>query len=97
MTYEDLTLEIDAGVAVVTLNRPAQRNAFSGPMAASLAAAYRACDGDDAVRAVVLTGAGAAFCVGADLTPGGATLSAARKRTSVPTRSPIPPGTCASR
>ncbi|HSP96014.1 MAG TPA: enoyl-CoA hydratase-related protein [Candidatus Dormibacteraeota bacterium] len=74
MTYEDLTLDIDAGVAVVTLNRPAQRNAFSGPMATSLAAAYRACDADDAVRAVVLTGAGAAFCVGADLTPGGATF-----------------------
>jgi len=74
MTYADLTLEIDAGVAVVTLNRPEQRNAFSGPMAASLAAAYRACDADDAVRAVVLTGAGSAFCVGADLTAGTATF-----------------------
>jgi len=74
MTYEDVTFEIDAGVAVVMLNRPQQRNAFSGAMAAALAAAYRACDGDDAVRAVVLTGAGAAFCVGADLAGGGATF-----------------------
>ena len=75
MGYQDLTLAIADGVAVVTLDRPAQRNAFSGPMATSLADAYRACDGDDAVRAVVLTGAGAAFCVGADFAAGSATFA----------------------
>lgn len=75
MRYTDLTLDIADGVAVITLDRPAQRNAFSGPMAASLAAAYRACDGDDAVRAVVLTGAGDAFCVGADFAAGAATFA----------------------
>ena len=75
MTYEDLRLDIDDGVAVITLDRPAQRNAFSGPMAASLAAAYRACDGDDAVRAVILTGAGDAFCVGADFAAGAETFA----------------------
>jgi enoyl-CoA hydratase/carnithine racemase len=70
MTYRDLRCEIADGVAVVTLDRPNDRNAFSGPMATSLAAAYRECDGRDDVRAVVLTGAGSAFCVGADLSVG---------------------------
>ena len=42
------------GVAVITLDRPEARNAFSGPMGRSLGEAYRACDGDDAVRAVVV-------------------------------------------
>ena len=70
MTYRDLRCEIADGVAVVTLDRPTDRNAFSGPMATSLAAAYRECDARDDVRAVVLTGAGGAFCVGADLSVG---------------------------
>ena len=67
---DDLHFEIDAGVALLTLNRPAARNAFSGAMGEALGAAYRRCDTDDAVRAVVLTGAGDAFCVGADLAAG---------------------------
>src|SRR5262249_21990635 len=70
MTYRDLRCEIADGVAVVTLDRPNDRNAFSGPMATSLAHAYRACAARDDVRAVVLTGAGSAFCVGADLSVG---------------------------
>jgi enoyl-CoA hydratase/carnithine racemase len=70
MTYRDLRCEIADGVAVVTLDRPNDRNAFSGPMATSLADAYRECDARDDVRAVVLTGAGSAFCVGADLSVG---------------------------
>jgi enoyl-CoA hydratase/carnithine racemase len=74
MAYQDLRVEVADGVAVLTLDRPAQRNAFSGAMAASLAAAYRDCDGRDDVRAVVLTGAGDAFCVGADLASGAATF-----------------------
>jgi enoyl-CoA hydratase/carnithine racemase len=74
VSYEDLRVEIADGVAVLTLDRAAHRNAFSGPMAVSLAAAYRECDGRDDVRAVVLTGAGDAFCVGADLGAGSATF-----------------------
>lgn len=62
----------DAGVAVVTLDGPQRLNAFSGETAAALSAAYRRCDSDDAVRAVVLTGAGRAFCSGADMTAGAA-------------------------
>jgi enoyl-CoA hydratase/carnithine racemase len=62
-----LRFELDAGVATLTLDRPDKLNAFSGAMGEALAAAYRRCDEDDAVRAVVLTGAGRAFCAGADL------------------------------
>jgi enoyl-CoA hydratase/carnithine racemase len=63
-------LEIGDGVAVITLNRPEQMNAFSGRMADELAEAYLECDRNDDVRAVVLTGAGRAFCAGADLAAG---------------------------
>ena len=75
MAYEDLRVEIADGVAVLTLDRPDQMNAFSGPMAASLAAAYRECDARDDVRAVILTGAGKAFCVGADMSVGADTFA----------------------
>src|SRR6188768_2254770 len=74
MAYQDLRAEFSDGVAVLTLDRPQARNAFSGAMAASLAAAYRECDARDDVRAVVLTGAGSAFCVGADLSAGADTF-----------------------
>jgi enoyl-CoA hydratase/carnithine racemase len=71
MHYEDLRFELVDGVATITLDRPEQMNAFSGPMGESLGRAYRRCDEDDAVRAVVLTGAGErAFCAGADLSGG---------------------------
>lgn len=67
MRYEDMRFEVSDGVAVITLDRPGSRNAFSGPMGASLGRAYVECDTDDAIRAVVLTGAGRDFCVGADI------------------------------
>jgi enoyl-CoA hydratase/carnithine racemase len=57
----------DAGVALLTLDGPDRLNAFSRRTAVELGAAYRACDADDRVRAVVVTGAGRAFCAGADL------------------------------
>ncbi|MAG29418.1 MAG: crotonase [Deltaproteobacteria bacterium] len=58
----------DDGVATITLNRPEVLNAFGGGMPELLEEYYRRCDADDAVRAVVLTGAGRAFCSGADMT-----------------------------
>jgi enoyl-CoA hydratase/carnithine racemase len=76
MGDEHVTVEIDDGVAVLTLNRPEKLNAFSGRMGAELGQAYAACDTDDGVRAVVLTGAGRAFCAGADLDPAGDTFDA---------------------
>lgn len=71
MDYRDIRFELDPdGVAVVTLHRPEQRNTFSGRMGEELSHAYARCDEDDAVRVVVVTGAGDAFCAGADMTAG---------------------------
>jgi enoyl-CoA hydratase/carnithine racemase len=70
MTTQDILFSVEDGVAVITLNRPAQRNAFSGAMGSELGAAYVECDRNDDVRAVVLTGAGRDFCVGADFSGG---------------------------
>jgi methylglutaconyl-CoA hydratase len=64
---EILTVERRNQVAVVTLNRPEVRNAFDETLIASLTKAFRELDGDPGVRAVVLAGAGGAFCAGADL------------------------------
>ena len=67
MQYETLLYEVSDGVATVTLNRPEVLNAFSTPMQRELAAVILRLAGDDAVRAVVLTGAGRAFCAGGDI------------------------------
>ena len=70
MTYEHLTLERDGHVAVVTLNRPDKLNALSRELQGEMRAACAELKGDDAVRAVIWTGAGRGFCSGADLTGG---------------------------
>src|SRR4030095_968512 len=61
-----------AGAATLTLTRPEAMNAGNGRMAEEVERALRACEADDAVRAVVITGAGRAFCAGADLSGAGA-------------------------
>jgi len=69
--YEQVLYEVDGdGVALVTLNRPEKLNAMTARMGAEMADAMAEADADDAVRAVVLTGAGRAFCAGADLGSG---------------------------
>lgn len=65
--FRELTYEVDAGVAVVTLNRADNRNLWSGPMAAEYRWALHHADEDADVRVVVLTGAGGNFCAGADV------------------------------
>lgn len=62
-----LTVESHEGVATLTLNRPAVLNAMNREMSGELVAALRRIEGDDSVRAIVLTGAGRAFCAGQDL------------------------------
>ena len=57
-------------VLVVTMNRPQVRNALSGPMLALLRQAWDQVDSDPDIRVCVLTGAGGAFCAGADADPG---------------------------
>ena len=62
----DVLVDVDTGVAVLTLNRPEHLNAYTADMGALLSRAYRDCDEDDEVRAIVVTGADRAFCAGAD-------------------------------
>ena len=64
---DQLLARIDDGVAVLTMNRPDRRNAFSEPLLTGLATALARVATDDAVRCVVLTGAGGAFCAGGDV------------------------------
>jgi enoyl-CoA hydratase/carnithine racemase len=65
--YRTLLVEVDDGVAVVTLNRPEARNALNRRMGFELGHAFATLDADDGVRVIVVTGAGGAFCAGADL------------------------------
>ena len=65
--YETVTVAIERHVATVTLNRPDKLNAFTVEMVDDLVAALRRVTAAEAVRCVVLTGAGRAFCAGADV------------------------------
>ena len=65
--FETLSLQIDAHVATVTLNRPDVRNAFNETTIAEITQVFQQLDADSAVRAVVLAANGVAFCAGADL------------------------------
>ena len=72
--FENLILDIEDGIATVTLNRPDKLNAMNEPMRRELIAALDHTDADDDVRAVIWTGAGRGYCAGADLSGGGATF-----------------------
>ena len=85
-------VEVSDGVAVLTLNRPDKLNAFTGRMGDELGAAYRTCDEDDTVRAVVVTGAGRGFCAGADLGGAGETFAAPMTREGAPADRSTPVG-----
>ena len=79
MTFEVITTELASGVLTITLNRPDKLNAFNGPMRDELIQAFDQADADDAVRAVIVTGAGRAFCAGADLSQGAKTFDYAAR------------------
>jgi enoyl-CoA hydratase/carnithine racemase len=61
---------LEDGLLIVTLNRPERLNAYTAEMGEALGAAIARADADDAVRAVIVTGAGKAFCAGADISAG---------------------------
>jgi enoyl-CoA hydratase len=89
----DVLCEIRGEIALVTLNRPARRNALSAALLASLRASLGELNADTAVRAIVLTGADPAFCAGLDLTelgqPGGPLSSAASGPVLPPLSKPL--------
>ncbi len=75
MNFEEIQYSVDGPVATITLHRPDKMNAFTNRMLKEIIAAFDLTDADDAVRAVIVTGSGKAFCAGADLSGGGETFS----------------------
>lgn len=71
MGYNTITCEIDDGLLLLRLNRPEHLNAFTVEMADELVDIYSRASRDDAVKAIVVTGEGRAFCAGMDLSVGG--------------------------
>ncbi|HEY8616351.1 enoyl-CoA hydratase-related protein [Phenylobacterium sp.] len=70
MSYETLLYEIEGPILTLTLNRPDKLNAYTAVMGAELEDAFRRADTDDAVRVIIVTGAGRGFCAGADISGG---------------------------
>ncbi len=76
---DEILYDVKDRVATVTLNRPDKLNAFTTRMRDGLIDTFTRADDDDAVRVVIVTGAGRAFCAGADLSAGPATFDYARR------------------
>ena len=72
--YTQIRYEVSDSIATVTLARPEKMNAFTGVMMRELLDVFDVIDADDAVRAVIVTGDGKAFCAGADLSSGAKTF-----------------------
>jgi len=75
MDFQDISLDVSDGIATITLNRADKMNAFTGRMMHELISAFDLTDVNDDVKAVIVTGAGRAFCAGADLSSGGETFA----------------------
>jgi enoyl-CoA hydratase/carnithine racemase len=73
-TYSVISCQIDRTILVITLNRPDKLNAYTGAMGSEIEDAFRRADIDDNVRAIIVTGAGRAFCAGADVSGGAASF-----------------------
>jgi len=75
MAYKDILYTVKNKILTITLNRPDRLNAFTVRMGDELIDAFDRSDGDDRIRAIIVTGAGRAFCAGADLESGGDTFN----------------------
>lgn len=84
MNFETILYDVQDGILTITLNRPERLNAFNNAMRDEVIAALDAADADDEVKAIIFTGAGRAFCAGADLGGGGDTFNYKPKDPSVP-------------
>src|SRR5579871_1429276 len=80
MTYETIQYEVSEQILTITLNRPDKLNAFNATMQRELIEAFEAADRDDDIRAIIVTGAGRAFCAGADLSSGADTFDRDARR-----------------
>ena len=83
---ETLLYDVTDGVLTITLNRPDKLNAYTATMARELVDAFDASDKDDAVKAVIVTGAGRAFCAGFDLSGGAASFDYGAGQEDTPVR-----------
>src|SRR5216110_3900665 len=80
MAYETIKYEVAEQILTITLNRPDKLNAFNAAMQKEMIDAFDAADKDDNIRAIVVTGAGRAFCAGADLSSGANTFDRDARR-----------------
>jgi 2-(1,2-epoxy-1,2-dihydrophenyl)acetyl-CoA isomerase len=67
MQYSNILLDVEDGIATITLNRPEKLNAYTTEMGEEFTHAFRALERDPKIRALIMTGAGRAFCAGVDL------------------------------
>ena len=88
MEFQDILYEVSEGIATITLNRPDKLNAFTGRMMHEIIFALDITDADDDVKVVIFTGAGRAYCAGADLSSGGETF--AKGGSDVQTKQGVP-------
>jgi enoyl-CoA hydratase/carnithine racemase len=89
MAYETIRVDVAENIQTIRLHRPEKLNAFTRQMMQDLIDAFAAADADDSVRAVIVAGAGRAFCAGADLSGGAGTFErseAIRRRPDVHSR-----------
>ena len=75
MEFQDILYDVSEGIATITLNRPDKLNAFTGRMMHEIISALDISHADDNVKVVIFTGAGRAYCAGADLSSGGDTFA----------------------
>jgi len=88
MPYETLLTDLSDNIFTITINRPDKLNALNTTMIREFIDAMDVADADDATRAIIVTGAGRAFCAGADLSTGARTFDRAAR----PDRPPVPNG-----
>lgn len=81
MGFQTIRHDVSDGILTITLNRPDHLNAFTVTMAEELEHSFRAVNDDDSIRAVIVTGAGRAFCAGMNLSREGNVFGLDEQRT----------------